>query len=145
MQKRGNGPTSFTVIYLITSLNTICTQAPSDLCMLSCGYQFLPLVISWFDFGPVEGAKSLFPCNIQLMYWALAGGGSRWNRLHPLLVEASPEDSCTANNLPYNPEGRYEVHKCTSLCRSPSNYPGTTKDSAVYDPTHRGLISAVSS
>lgn len=108
MQKRGNGPTSFTVIYLIPSLNTICTQAPSDLCMVSCGYQFLPLVVSWFDYRPAEGAQSLFPCNIQLMFWALANGGSRWKRLHPLLVEASPEDSCTANNLPYNSEGRYE-------------------------------------
>lgn len=111
MQKRGNVPTSFTVVYLIPSSNTVCIQVPSDLCMLACGYQSLYLVASWFDYGHLNmhrlSAQRLFPRNnTQIMNWALAIRGSRWKWLHPLLVEASPEDSHTANSLLCNPKGK---------------------------------------
>lgn len=144
VQKRGNGLTSFTVVFLIPSLNTVCTQTPSDLCMLSCGYQFLYLVISWFHYGATEHAQNLFPCNkTQMMCWALASGGSRWKWLHPLLVEASPEDSCTANSLPYNPEGKRASASARVTVDHLQTTLGTAKGSAVYGPTHRWLISVV--
>lgn len=143
MQKRGNGPTSSTVVHSIPSLNRVCTQAQSDLCMLSCRYQFLYLAVSWFHYGATEHTQSLFLCNnTQTMCWALAGGGSRWKWLHPLFVEASPEDSHTANSLPYNPEGKCASASAQVTVDHLQTTLGTAK--AVYGPKHRWLISVAS-
>lgn len=143
-------PTSFNIVYLIPSLNTVYTQAPSDLCMLSCGYQFLYMVISWFDQGATEHAQGCFLCvtaqcnSTQMMYWALASGGSRWKWLHFLLVEASLEDSHTANSLLCDPEGKCASASAQVTADHLQTTPGTAKDSAIHGPTHRWLISVVS-
>lgn len=142
MQKRGNGPTYSIVVHSIPSLNRVCTQAPSDLCMVSSGYQFLYLVVSWFHYGATE--HILFLCNTQMMCWVLASGGSRWKWLHPLLVEVSPEDSSTANSLPYNPEGKYASASAQVTVDHLQTTLGIAKDSAVYGPTQRWLISVLS-